>query len=111
MLYKNRMSTLVDPRKRIQSLGERGIDVQVVDPESGLKRLIRVNPFDQGAPAFQRDGGGVSEVCNSIKKELNTQNDKATGKSISRPAISTEILPERDKAQSRGDEQRLPSRP
>jgi len=105
------MSTLADPRKKIQSLGERGIDVQVFDPESGLKRLIRVNPFDQGAPAFRGEDNGVSEVCNSIKKELNAQTEKAAVKGIARPAVNTEILVEKDKAQGRADEPRLPGRP
>lgn len=101
MPYKIAMSVTTDPKKQIQALGERGIDVPVVDPESGVMRLIKVNPFDPQARSFQ-GSGGIVEVCNAIKKELNTQPERATGRSIPRPAIAPEVAVEKEKSHGDG---------
>lgn len=102
MPYNISMGTFPDPQKQIQALGERGIDVQVVDPESGTGRLIKVNPFDLTAPPFKGDGG-IVEVCNTIKRELSAQNEKSVTKSISRPSRTPDMSIDKQKSQEKDE--------
>lgn len=104
------METITDPQRKIQALGEKGIDLQVFDPESGVSRLIKVNPFEPSAPAF-KGTGGIVDVCNSIKQEVNNQRDKSNVKTVFRPVRTPEIGLDQGKSQDNDSAPSLGGRP
>jgi len=98
--YKHRMSTKADPRKQIQKLGEMGVEVQVHDPETGVSRSIRVNPFDRGSQ--WKGQGAIVEVCKSIQNEVNSPLKNNIPKSISKPGPA--VVPDIGVSKERGGE-------